>query len=220
MKTKTLFLVAIVMVLSSCIVKSLHPFYTKDTIRFEQKFIGVWEDKEKGVWDVKSFKDEFLKDAKKSSESEVKPEDLEVFNKYKDGYIINYTKNSKESLFLGIPFKIKNQLFIDFTPLELGSNLNNLVQAHLVGTHSLVKFDIVDAKNISIKWFDEDRIKHLFKEKKIKIRHEKVGIDESFLLTASSEELQKFVKKYMAIDTKEKWETSVKFNLKKIDATP
>lgn len=221
MKTKTILLVGILFLLNSCIVKSLYPFYTLDTISFEKQFVGRWIDYDDGEWEVLSVKEILLKDAKVNSPTELDEVDSKEYQKYKEAYYIKYIKKGKESIFLGMPFKINDQLFIDFTPIELdlGGDLNNLLEAHLVMTHSLVKFDIINKEEISIKWFDEDKIEGLFDQNKIKIRHEKIGLEYgTYLLTASSEELQKFIKKYMASKDKEKWKTDFDFNLKRVNA--
>ena len=71
---------------------------------------------------------------------------------------------------------------------------------------------------IEIRWLDEGKIEDLFKERKIKIQHETFGLlNENYLLTANSKELQKFIAKYMASNDAEKWETSTKFTLSKTD---
>ena len=43
-------------------------------------------------------------------------------------------------------------------------------------------------------------------------------LNEKYLLTASSKELQRFIEKYMASNDAEKWETSTKYTLSKADA--
>ena len=44
-------------------------------------------------------------------------------------------------------------------------------------------------------------------------------LNDKYLLTASSKDLQKFVQKYMASDDSEKWETSTKFTLNRLNET-
>jgi hypothetical protein len=83
----------------------------------------------------------------------------------------------------------------------------------------LVKFDIINDDIISIKWFDQSKISELLESNKIKIKYEKVGIDDTYLLTASSEELEKFIAKYMSSKDENKWKTDIKFNLQRVDAT-
>jgi len=117
-----------------------------------------------------------------------------------------------------MPFKIKDQLFLDFYPVDYEEgNLNKLVSYHLLKTHSLVKIDIASDGILKLRWFDEDKISELIKSNRIKIKYEKVGIDETILLTASSDELQKFIAKYMDSDDKDKWKTSVHFDLKRVN---
>jgi hypothetical protein len=87
---------------------------------------------------------------------------------------------------------------------------------HLIKTHSLAKLDMDSNNSISIKWLDEDKLKFLLNNDKIKIKHEKVGFDETILLKASSEELVKFIQKYMNSEDEEKWKTDTQFDLKRI----
>ena len=205
--------------LSSCFVKSLHPFYTQKTLHFDDRFIGEWEDQKKGVWKVESFSEVMIRE--NGGFSKLEGLDKLLYEKYKKGYYVSYKTKNKESIFLVMPFKLKKQLLLDFTPFMFEPDLSSLVRNHLVSAHSLAKFDILDNNQISIKWLDEDRLKTLFKEKKIKIKHQKTGIDESeILLTAKPEELQKFIRKYMASKDENKWESDTKFILTKSNAKP
>ena len=61
----------IALMLSSCIVKSLYPFYTKDTISFEKKFLGIWKDKDPdNQWIIASIKDYWQEERKHNNLSE------------------------------------------------------------------------------------------------------------------------------------------------------
>ena len=75
--------------------------------------------------------------------------------------------------------------------------------------------DIDSKENISIKWLDSEKLETLLKENKIKIKYEKIGLDENVVLTASSEELVKFIEKYMASEDPDKWKTDVDVELKR-----
>ena len=70
---------------------------------------------------------------------------------------------------------------------------------------------------LSVKWFSSEKLAELLDEDKIKIKHEEVGFTETTLLTASSEELEKFIKKYMDSKDEDKWKTDVEFNLKRVN---
>jgi hypothetical protein len=207
------------LLLSSCALRSLHAFYTQDIIYFEPKFIGNWLDKENAEWSILSFGEFILKEDKKKNPSELSEESLEYYQKYKDGYIVNYHKDSTKTMLFAMPFKINNQLFLDFTPIEdheMENLSNSLFKMHLIKTHSLAKLDMDSNNSASIKWLDEDKLKFLLNNDKIKIKHEKVGFDETILLTASSDELVKFIQKYMNSEDEEKWKTDTQFDLKRI----
>ena len=226
MKARIIIFSIALLLLNSCIVKSLFPFYTQDTIYFEKKFIGTWEDTENGKWNVHTFQEFFLKEMKENenkSPGEFNESDNEMYNKYKNGYMVYFEKDSTKTSFLAMPFKINNQLFLDFTPYqdkESDELDNNLYQMHLIGMHTLAKFDITTANEVSIKWLSSRKLVQLLDENKIKIKHEQVGIMETTLLTASSEELEKFIKKYIASKDDTKWEggeNQIIVNLKKQD---
>ncbi|MFT7442727.1 MAG: hypothetical protein ACI9Q3_001103 [Maribacter sp.] len=217
MKIRNTILGLCLILLTSCVVKSLHPFYTKETISFDQSFIGDWQDSKTGNWKVVSFESEITKD---NPFKKMKKEDLKVYNEYKNSYYIQRIYEGKEVNFIATPFKINNQKFLDFFPLDHQDGVDNLLQSHSIYTHSLVKYDVQKNGEIEIRWLDEDKVQTLFKEHKIKIKHETFGLlNDNYLLTASPKELQKFIEKYMASNDTEKWETSTKFTLSKVNAT-
>lgn len=234
MKNRSFILLLSVVFFSSCFVKSLHPFYTKDTISYNENLIGTWKDNQGATWEIIPFKSEFYKEHNIKEESgdvqingtvkiepPLKGEDLRFYEEYKNGYYIKRTKRGKEAIFFANPFKVQGQYFLDFTPLMVDVGIESLLENHLVSTHSLVKFDIAEDKSVRLNWLDESRMKELFKQKKIKIEHEKTGIDKSgILLTAKSKELQKFIKKYMASKDEDKWKSDTKFTLTKVNAKP
>ena len=157
---------------------------------------------------------------KESPLKKIKKDELKIYDEYKNSYYVQRIYNDKEVSFIATPFKINNQTFLDFFPLEYQGDVDNLLESHSIYTHSLVKYDIQKNGNIEVKWLDEDKVEELFKQKKIKIKHQTIGmLNDKYLLTASSKELQKFLEKYMASNDAEKWETSTKYTLSRTDAT-
>jgi hypothetical protein len=237
MKAKNLIFAICILLFTSCVVKSLHPFYTKKTISFDKNFIGEWKDDDDGKWKIVPFIDIFLEGNKTSTKDtiekkgsnkikaeitkkELSKEDKKIYDKYEYSYYIERKYKGKEVIFLATPFKINDQTFLDFLPFDNQEKVNNLLESHSIYTHSLVKYDVQENREIKIKWLDENKVEKLFEDKKIKIKHEKIGLlDEKYLLTAKSEELQKFIKKYISSNDDEKWKTSTKFTLSKINAT-
>lgn len=219
MKTKGIILVLAVLLLSSCIVKSLQPFYTKDSLSFNEKLLGKWVDNKKGQWTVESLKEKFEQDRKEGVElSEV---DLSALETYKEGYYVNYIKNANEAGFIAMPFKIEQHYFIDFIPIEIEDDeINSLAAEHLLKTHSVCKLDMNSDDELSLSWLSEERISDLFSESKLRLKHENIGPEETLLLTATSEELYAFLKKYLQADIKDKWKSTDRLTLTRVNAEP
>ncbi|MCK0158606.1 hypothetical protein MWU65_15555 [Cellulophaga sp. F20128] len=215
MKIKNIIIALCILLFNSCVLKSLHPFYIASAVFYEASFIGNWEDAKQGKWEVTSLKEEFKKDKEPKFEY-----DKKIYEQYKDGYFIKYTENEKEASFIGVPFKINNELFINFNMVDYNSeDLNSLAKSNIIETHTVAKLDILENGNMSLKWLDEDRLTELFEKKQIQLKHEKVGINETLVLTASSKELFKFLKKYLESDNKDKWKTDKKFTLTRANET-
>ncbi len=224
MKLRIVILLICVTLLNSCIVKSLQPFYTKDKLAFNKDLIGSWEDQHKGIWHVASFKEQFEKENSKENgelKIDISKEDLATYEAYKDGYIVAYDRPEKEeAIFLAMPFMVDDQLFLDFTPFYFNDdNLAPIVGGHLLKTHSAAKVDFNSEGNPKFSWLSEERIKPLYKENKIRLKHEKIGVDEDLVLTASSEELHAFLRKFMQADIENKWTKDV-IRLKPSDVKP
>jgi len=218
MKAKIILPLLTLLLLSSCIVKSLHPFYTKDALVRNEGLEGTWNDSKSGTWQMLSFEAQWKKDRKNGEK--LTEEDKIEFENYKDGYIITHTKNEKEGLFIGMPFEIDGDLFLDLTPFYYESdNLNKLVAQHLFKTHSAAKVEFQEDGSLHLKFLSEEKVKPLFNANNIKLKHEMSGISEDLLLTSNSEELYAFLKKFNTSQIENRWEEDV-YKLRKVDATP
>jgi len=207
MKAKHLIIAVAVLLFNSCIIKSLQPFYTQDTLVKYDKLIGSWDDNKGGIWDITSFENEYEKE-KKQFINITDKDDL-LYKKYIKGYYATYSRDDKKAEFIVMPFKIGNQYFLDFMPFLFDDDtLNSLLAEHLQITHSVSKLDVEANGALALTWLNESKIEDLISKNEISIKHEKMGIEESPLLTASSEELTAFLKKYMASNIKDKWKTS------------
>ena len=214
MKLKAFILLASVLLFSSCIVKSIQPFYTEGDLSYNEKLVGTWTDQKGGVWDVMSMKEQFIKDRKENIE--LSEDDKKAFEAYKQGYIVKYVKKEKEVVFIVMPFQIEGQYFLDFIPFDFDTeSINNLAAEHLLKTHSVAKLDINSTQQISFSWLTEERIKNLLNANTLRLKHEIVGPEEALLLTASSQELSAFLKKYITASIEDKWKSSDTLTLTK-----
>jgi hypothetical protein len=209
---KTILFLALFLVIQSCIVKSIQPFYTSEAISFEPSLLGKFTDNKKGNWEILSFKQAFEKDS--PDPKKYSKDDLDALKKYKDAYVINQTKNDKEATFLVVPFKVENHIFLDFTPIAYDdSDSNPLALQHLLKTHSVAKLNKHKDGVIELQWLDEKPIEELLKKEQLKLKHERVGVDETLVLTASSEELHQFLVKFVKSNLENKWNDSETYKL-------
>ncbi len=219
MKRKIVFLLMIMVLFSSCIVKSIQPFYTVDQLSFNKNIVGKFEDAKKSKWTIYSFKEEW--EAENSDPTKIMKEDRDAFDRYKDGYVVQYVKKEEESFFIAMPFKVDEHLFLDFTPFEYEDDgMNPLVAQHLLKTHSVAKVDFKDDGSIKLSWLSEEVINPLFNENKIRLKHERTGVSEDLVLTATSEELHSFLVKFMKSDIEKKWDKDDMFTLIPITTKP
>lgn len=217
-KLKVLGIILVLLILQSCVMKSLNHFYVKEAISYNPNLIGEWTDSKKGQWKIVSFKEEFEKE--NHDQTNLMKEDREAYEKYKEGYVISYIKSDKEAYFIAVPFKVNDNIYIDFTPFYYDDDsLNGLLSQHLVKTHSVAKLNIKD-NELNFSFLSEEVMQVMFNENKIRLEHTKTGIDDNLLLTASPQELYSFIKKFDKLEMENKWRSSDIYNLKKADVQP
>lgn len=185
MKRNILVSIALIIVLlQGCIVKSLHPFFNDSDLISRNELINTWTDQDGGIWTINSFKN-------------------------KPGvYELHWRHNGEQDVvMLGHLFKLNNELYMDFLPLSDNSSVDMpIFNLHILPTHSVARVISISHDEIQIKWFNEKWIRTLFEQNRIRISHEvildedevdpKKEKDKSYILTASTEELQKFIVKY------------------------
>lgn len=221
MKTRLFLFSLCTLLFSSCIVKSIQPFYVKSAIVKNDDFIGDYQDHKKGVWAIASFEKKWKYENANIKPTEISIEDKKALERYKKGYFIEYTRKNNKASFIGIPFKVNNTWFIDFTPFEFESDdLNTLAAQHLLKTHSVAQFvKHTDGSN-QLKWLSEKAIKHLIENQKLRLKHEKTGFDEDLVLTAKSNELFQFLEKFISTSFEDKWDNDNIYILTPINAKP
>lgn len=219
MKRKIAFLLMVMILFSSCIVKSIQPFYTKDKLSFNEKIVGEFTDAKKSKWTFYSFKEEW--EAENTDPTKIMKEDRDALDRYGEGYVVKYVKKEKESFFIAMPFEVDDHLFLDFTPFEYEDDqLNPLVAQHLLKTHSVAKVDLNDDGSVKLSWLSEEVMNPLFNEDKIRLKHERIGVSEDLVLTATSEELHSFLVKFMKSDLDNKWDKDDMFTLIPVNTKP
>lgn len=178
-KTIIVAIVILVATLQGCIVKSVHPFFKESDVVYKKQLEGDWTDGDKNHWRIHQ-------------------------NPYKpNSYELHFAKNGREVSLLGHLFMIDGEMYLDMMPVSDNSEEALIFDLHLVPTHSIARVATLNEKEVIIKWFNEEWLREMFASNRIKISHE-IILDENpkskedgmYLLTASTDELQKFVAKY------------------------
>lgn len=174
MKTKLLFGLGLLAVLfGGCMVQSIQPLFSeKDYIEYPA-LVGTWkqqdQDKEIGVW---------------------------TFSKEGEHYKLLHTdEKGRRASFNAVTGKIGTNVFLDFVlaDIEPHDSLNDLAQVGLIAAHGFLKLVKTNAALLLVAMDYEWLEKHLKANPKA-IAH--VVQDKRFILTASTEELKRFVAKY------------------------
>jgi hypothetical protein len=182
MKTRYLLVFALAGVLfQSCIIKSIYPFFKPADVIFKTELLDSWVDQDGYKWNIRHSKEK------------------------ENAYEMHFQgKGEKDVVFLVHMFKLEDELYLDFLPYsDDRPETLAIFDLHFIPTHSIAKIHVLNKEEVQIKWFNEEWLRSLFEQNRIKISHETIT-DESakdkddkiYLLTASTEELQKFILKY------------------------
>lgn len=200
--------------LQGCLITSFYPIYTKETVVKDDKVVGTWaefnrknktneNDKESLVWEI-SFPE------KTTIFKDMDDEEVANENTY---LIVAYDRNAPEykAQFQVHLFKLDGQLYADFFPLEDvdWKYKNEIMSFHLVPAHTFAKITELDQDKLHFKWMNVGFLVDLIKENQIRIRHENNG--RNILLTAGSNDLQKFILKYWDNEDAYKYGAEIEF---------
>jgi len=185
MKNKLILVATILtIVVSGCIVKSIHPFYKDNDVEFKTELLGTWLDSDSAEW----------KFTQKIHQKFMAPEKKENY------YEAVYSESKNDTSYFKVHlFKLKGNYYLDFLP-EIEDNIGDTwASIHFIPTHSIARLELVGDRNLCFFWYDEDWLSTLFEQNRVKISHEIInpsGSDEQYVLTAETEELQKFILKF------------------------
>jgi len=177
MKTKYLIIAALLFAIAGC-VPSLHPLYTKDTAVFHEDLLGTWDSVE-DTWTFTRNKDDEL-----------------------PGYHLEFTNkklfsSDTQTFHYDVHLvKLDEFYFLDFVR-DLTAEEDDIMDdgiAPMIPVHSFARVDFSSNK-MKLRMFDYEFVKKLFKQQKIRLKHETLQ-DGKIVLTAPTEDLQKFVLKY------------------------
>jgi hypothetical protein len=174
MNTKKMFLYGLALIIGGCLPTSVHRLYTDEDVVFDPNLIGVWSEKpdanDSPIW-------EFYAAAE--------PNTYEMFYTEKEG---------DSAQFFAHLVKLDDMLFLDVYPAEPNTRLNWYGRVHFVPVHSFIKIEQI-RPTLQMRMMNLDKLNQLLKAEPNLLKHE-LAEDERIVLTASTEELQNFMREY------------------------
>jgi hypothetical protein len=200
MKTRYLILLAIILITGqSCTIFSLNPLYHEEDLLEMPEVLGLWEDADDGKG--KEFVSFERLDKNKFIFRYMEGDKQTVIDFY-SGKIsadsvnenIKVLKEQTISFEAGI-LEVGDHYFIDLYPYyEEGENDEEYyLWRNFIPTHAFLKFEW-ENDELVLYMFSYDRLQELFEQNRIRIRHQQ--FEDYIVITASTDELQKFIRKY------------------------
>jgi len=183
-RSKLIILIFALTAMSSCLVSSLHPFYKNEDKKFDTTMVGNWIDGDSCIWTIQP---------NMRFNGFMQPE------VHDSSYTITYYEDvNTKSILTTTLFQLKGVDYVDFTPdPNEDHSTSDLTAFHHVPVHTLARVQYCK-DSILLYWYGDIWLSELFEQNRIRIKHETVeGFEyDRQLLTASTDELQKFIKKY------------------------
>lgn len=176
--------------LSSCLT-TLYPVFHEKDVEYNESLLGYWKclDKSKNI---------SYMEFRKIPEDYKKELPLNIRKISDKGYLVSRINNSEGVISLYFVFlaKIGNCYYLDYYPAEMQSqkDVNKNYKAHFIKVHSNYRCDIKGSDYFEMKLFDKSFLDRLISKNQINIRHEVINGKNIF--TASTDDLQKFIKQY------------------------
>ena len=192
MKTRIIITTGLLILLTihSCI-PSLFPLYTQEDLITDDRIEGVWRVEESGnIWTIERLDSEerfnSLKLNWKESEAK-KTYRLEVQD-------IEEGRDTLGAEFLVHILELGGHTYLDYYPDPTDIELHHdFLQWHMVEVHNFSRLEVSEDQ-LSLQFFDPVEVEEMIEQNRIKSSY--YEFNDNFLLTARTEELQKFVIKY------------------------
>ena len=161
-------------------VPSIHPIYTEKDLTTDDRVLGSWV--EIGGTDIWTF----------SKTAEQGGKSYQLILQQADG---------QQFSFIAHLVQLGKETYLDFYPAQFvkdsGQNYfaETMYLNSWLGLHSFARIRLQD-NGIGIQLFNYEWFEEMIKERKIRIKHERIGNDFGLVLTASTAALQQFITKY------------------------
>jgi len=194
---------------SSC-VTSLQPLATHKTVITDDRLIGTWKTDDREYTVQKFFDSDVYKRLKKEVDknkdkkdghkalSEKEKQDSVLYSK---SYVVKYTKDKIQYYLFGNMVKLNGQLFINFivadmTMLENNGDAFEITLTDRLSTNTIARVQFSNPGVLKLDFIDGGFLYKQVNDGRMKIKHETDALYDTFIITASTTELQQFIQKY------------------------
>ena len=176
MKPKKITFYLLAVLLGGCL-PSLHQLYTDETLIFEERLVGKWMEDD-------SEEDDDIWEFRKAGEKEYQMRLLD--------------NDGKEGRFEAHLIELEGMMFLDIFPDgEALEDMQNFYKTHILGAHTFMKVEQIDP-NLQLRPMNPDAVSDILKDDPNLLKHEQM--DGGIVLTAPTEQLQKFVVEYANVE--------------------
>ena len=195
-------------IFQSACVTSLNPLVTYDRAITDNRLTGRWEKRDGQQFLIKPiFESEFFKQEQKSSgsfdngKSSAKIESKDDSLLLSRSYLLQYKKGPADYTLLVNFIRLNNQLFMSCMPLK-GTYITHegggedLDIGGSFRSYTIAKVQWQNTNTIRLDFIDGGFLYDQIKAGRMKIKNETDELYDTFLITASTNELQQFIQKY------------------------
>ena len=210
-KITPLSFILITIMLSAC-TTSLHPLASYNTAVTDSRLAGSWRSDGHDYTVQKFFGSDLHRKIEKSTFSlfPFKLKEKQDSILCSKSYSIKYTNENIEYYLFGTMVKLNGQYFITFTGVDIktidsiSQNVSDSISQNFeepnlndfIMTHTIARIKFIDPNTINLNFIDGGFIYDQIKTGRMKLKHESDDLYDTFLITASTNELQQFIQKY------------------------
>ena len=197
--TKSIFLLFIpIMVMQSCIT-SLQPLVTKNTVVTDSRLTGTWNSDGQDYTIQKFFESDLYKKHREALFGfSIKPDS--ILNS--KSYIVRYMKNKIKYDLYGSMIKLNGEYFMNFINADLNDDDSSSISEReicpncLLQSYTIARIRFSNSNTIKLDFIDADFLYKQINAGRMKLKHETDDLYDTFLITASTYELQQFIQQY------------------------
>ena len=205
---KILFFLSILMVTISSCVTSLQPLVTYNSAIADNRIEGTWQQDGQEYIVQNVFISDFYKKNKKDLEKSRKENNGQLSEKdkkdsvlFSKSYLIKYSKDGIQYLLFGSLIKLNGRLFMNFKPVDMTEvdTSNAEIEINLsnrLDSYTIARVQFTNSNIMKLDFIDGGYLYDQIKAGRMKIKNETDELYDTFLITASTTELQQFLKKY------------------------